>query len=198
MRRIQSNDILSKPSINQPSFKPYIELISRALAQIDAGYFKLTTTYEPSGIVRERVFCYELYHQIRSLMSKDDPLSLNGEIDKRGHIDFEQEDRRNPDFVFHIPGIHQGNTIAIEVKGRLNRRNEILEDLETLMIFIEKYSYQVGVFILYNHTIEQLIGVVGDTIDRFTNRSGFRSIYVLAIRSPNEIVQVQLLSDHVK
>ena len=80
-------------------------------------YFKIITTYNTGGIIRERVFCYELYHQLRQILPKDDPITLHAEIDKRGHIDFGPDDRRNPDFIFHTPGTHKGNTLVIEVKG---------------------------------------------------------------------------------
>ena len=46
----------------------YIQLIKAALERVEPGYYRLATTYEPSGIIRERAFCYELYHQIRSSM----------------------------------------------------------------------------------------------------------------------------------
>ena len=65
--------------------KYLIELIKAALQEIDDEYFNLVTTYEPSGIIRERVFCYEFYHQMRSLMTDDLDISLNGEI--LPHID---------------------------------------------------------------------------------------------------------------
>lgn len=48
----------------------YIQKITEALDNIEAPYFKLETTYEPSGIVRERVFCYELYHLTASRIRK--------------------------------------------------------------------------------------------------------------------------------
>ena len=39
-----------------------INAIERAASNIDPKFFRLKTTYEPSGIVHERVFCYELYY----------------------------------------------------------------------------------------------------------------------------------------
>jgi hypothetical protein len=94
--------------------------MERSLESVGQEYFRLTTTYEPSGIVRERVFCYELYRRIRLTMSDDHALSLNGEIDKRGHVDFHPADQKNPDFVFHVPGTHEGNTLVVEVKGHID------------------------------------------------------------------------------
>jgi hypothetical protein len=122
----------------------YLELIKLALGHIDAGYFKLATTYESSGIVRERVFCYELYHQIRRNMDRHHGLSLNGDIDKRGHVDFKREHRKNPDFVFHIPGEHAGNTLVVEVKGRLDCGVDELADDSPPVVVIYAQTHAVA------------------------------------------------------
>lgn len=161
-----------------------IDLIKAALKAIESGYFNLVTTYEPSGIVRERVFCYEFYHQTRLLMTDDFPISLNGEIDKRGHIDFEKEHRKNPDFVFHIPGTHLGNTIVIEVKGRLDyAKEEVLGDFETLLTFVNNYGYQAGIFILYNRSYAELLKVYGEALKELKSNPNAESIYIISINS---------------
>jgi hypothetical protein len=163
-----------------------IDLIKAALQNVEAGYFNLITTYEPSGIVRERVFCYELYHQIRTLMTDDFSISLNGEIDKRGHVDFEKEHRKNPDFVFHTPGTHIGNTIVIEVKGRLDYPDsEILGDFETLLTFVSRYWYESGIFILYNHSCTDLLDIYGEDLQRLKSRPKAECIYIVTIDSPH-------------
>jgi hypothetical protein len=133
-----------------------VDLIKTALSQVELDYFKLETNYEPPGIVRERVFCYELYHQLRNGMATKLDLTLNGEIDKSGHDDFAKKDQKNPDFVFHIPGTHTGNTLVIEVKGKLAPLDDIEKDFNTITTFIEKYTYKAGVFVLYNHSLESL------------------------------------------
>jgi hypothetical protein len=159
--------------------RQYIDLIKTALSQVKSDYFKLPTTYKSSGIVRERVFCYELYHQMRSTMTN---LIINGEIDKRGHIDFVKKDQKNPDFVYHIPGSHEGNTLVIEVKGRLNRLDYIGKDFNTITNFIEEYGYKAGVFVLYNHSLEELMQSAGQFLRNYRSRSSASSIYILAIK----------------
>jgi hypothetical protein len=183
--------------MDPPDVEPYLKLIEAALSKIDGGYFKLSTTYEPSGIVRERAFCYELYHLIRTMMDDDDPLSLNGEIDKRGHPDFAEEDRKNPDFVFHIPDTHWGNAIAIEVKGTLDRVDEIIGDISTLLTLVEKYYYKAGVFILYNHSQNELRKRMQGMLQQFSKREGILSIYILTITGSREAPVVALLSDFI-
>lgn len=174
--------------------RQYIDLMKKALLQIGPDYFNLITTYEPSGIVRERVFCYELYHQLRKSMPPDLDLTLNGEIDKRGHMDFAQEDQRNPDFVFHIPGTHEGNTLVIEIKGKLNPRDDIQKDFDTISTFVERYRYKAGVFILYNHSLREFKQSADQILRKFKNRPSADSIYILAVQHPKRDCEELLLS----
>ena len=102
------------------------------------------------------MFCYELYHQLRLILRDDSGLTLNGEIDKRGHVDFAKEHRKNPDFVFHVPGQHEGNTIVMEVKGSIDKPAAIVKDFKTITTFVDRYQYQLGIFLLYNHSFEEL------------------------------------------
>lgn len=143
----------------------YIQKITEALDKVESPYFKLETTYEPAGIVRERVFCYELYHQLRLALKDDSGLTLNGEIDKRGHVDFAMEHRKNPDFVFHVPGQHEGNTIVMEVKGRIDKPADIVKDFKTITTFIDKYQYQLGIFLLYNHSFAEFSDALSNLKD---------------------------------
>ena len=111
-------------------------------------------------------------------------LSLNGEIDKRGHVDFEQQDQRNPDFVFHVPGTHEGNTLIVQVKGTLERRNEIIEDFTTVLRFINWYRYRAGVFIIYNHSFDELVTALRDRLKLLASDVHANSVYILAISKP--------------
>jgi len=174
----------------------YLELIKSALKCIGPAYFKLATTYEPSGIVRERVFCYELYHQIRRSMNRYHKLSLNGEIDKRGHVDFKPEHQKNPDFVFHIPGEHEKNTLVIEVKGRLDYGSDSLAaDLQTILSFINCYRYRAGIFILYNHSFQELTTVVGRRLRDMATDMAADAIFILCIKKPREHCEEHILTE---
>jgi hypothetical protein len=135
-----------------------LNMIQESIRNVGMKYFMLETTYEPSGIVRERVFCYELYHQIR-IHHDNNTVTLNGEIDKSGHKKFNKLDRKNPDFVFHIPGQMEGNTSVIEVKGKLVKK-DIIKDFNTLTLFVKKYDYKFGIFILYNHSLDELKNIL--------------------------------------
>jgi hypothetical protein len=172
----------------------YLELLKRSLIQIDRGYFKLETTYDPLGIVRERVFCYELYHQLRCNMTKSHTLSLNGEIDKRGHQQIDPSDQKNPDFVFHVPGGWEGNTLIVEVKGKLDF-DGIAKDFETLILYVEKYNYKAGVFIIYNHSIDKFCDLFQEKIDLFASSKSANCIHVMAIERAHQTCQHVRLSE---
>lgn len=136
----------------EKEYEQYLELIINALDLVDISYYKLKTTYQENGIIRERVFCYELYHQIRCLQNinrYENPITIHGEIDKSGHTCFAESDQRNPDFVFHIPGRMDYNTFVVEVKGRINVQ-ECKKDFNTLITFISHYQYKYGIYIIYN------------------------------------------------
>lgn len=167
-----------------------LEIIQKAAGQVTQNYFKLTTTYEPSGIVRERVFCYELYHQIRLVLRNNHKLTLNGEIDKRGHPDFKKKDRKNPDFVFHIPGGHEGNTIILEVKGNLDV-DGITKDFNTMTKFVSSYQYQAGVFLLYNHTLNDLQKELGNKFDKYINSNIADQLFVITLPKESTVEQLK-------
>jgi hypothetical protein len=186
-----------KPEIQhtRDSIREYVDLVKHALTRIAPHYFRLPTTYMRTGIVRERLFCYELYHQIRSSMLPHHELSLHGEIDKRGHADFAEEDRVNPDFVFHVAGTHFRNTLVIEVKGTDRYREGILKDFKTILNFINIYGYRAGIFILYNHSFAELEKSVGDKLGPLKSDPSAKSVYILSVREPQTECEEHLLSE---
>lgn len=159
--------------------------VCRAASKVDSKYFKIKTTYSIDEIVRERVFCYELYHQIRLILGDDFPLMLHGEIDKRGHSDFDLHDRKNPDFIFHSPGTHEGNSVVAEVKGKLS--DEIRKDFEKIFLFVSRYNFSAGVFLLYNHGIEDLISEFEDMIAYFAHRREADKVFIITVSRPGSI-----------
>ena len=163
-----------------------LDLVRAGAENVKADYFRLTTTYDTSGIVRERVFCYELYHQMRLLMGEEVSLFLHGEIDKHGHRDFSALDQKNPDFVLHVPGTHEGNTLVIEVKGTIGYpRSKYVADFNNLITFVTRYRYRAGLFLLYNHSMAALKRIIIPPED-FENRAVWGRIYILALEKPGD------------
>lgn len=140
--------------------KKFINLIAQAANRVEASYFKVPVNYGIGLIVRERVFCYELYHQIRSIMNTEKSIfpgaEFHAEIDKGGNSFF---DKQNPDFVLHVPGTNEYNTLVMEVKGKLDSHSiqGIKKDFTTLNSFIILCNYKIGVFLIYNHTVQELM-----------------------------------------
>lgn len=96
--------------------------------------------------MRERVYCYELYHQLRSEL-RDTQLTLTGEPDKRGHPAFEYDKKLNPDFILHTPGEHEHNTAVVEVECRLHLPH-LTKDLKNLKLMRTK-GYTELVLLLF-------------------------------------------------
>ncbi|MFA5576798.1 MAG: hypothetical protein WC983_05930 [Tissierellaceae bacterium] len=169
----------------------YINLIKNAVNNVEQGYYKIKTTYNNEGIVRERVFCYELYYQIR-IIDNDGDLTLHGEIDKRGHKEIKKNDQKNPDFIFHHPGGFERNSIVMEVKGKLegsigNYKEEkdkwiykgIYKDLITLDRFINNCQYKAGILLIYNHSLEELKKFLNGKYNRFLMTKSWGNIKII-------------------
>ena len=93
------------------------QLLQGATGAIEADYFRLNID-GGDPIYRERVYCYELYHQMRTLWPKGSTFRLNGEVDKRAHPILKGlgADHAIPDLLVHRPGTMKGNHAVIEVK----------------------------------------------------------------------------------
>lgn len=86
-----------------------------ATANIGGNYFLLPVAGMEHPIKRERVYCYELYHQLRIALA-DRELVLTGEPDKKRHPAFDGERHPNPDLILHMPGSHAQNASVVEVE----------------------------------------------------------------------------------
>jgi hypothetical protein len=59
-------------------------LLESTTAAIESRFMKVPI-YGGTPIYRERIYCYERYHQLRARWPSTSPFTLNGEVDKRGH-----------------------------------------------------------------------------------------------------------------
>ena len=117
--------------------------LEQATQAIGASYFLLPIAGRDRPIKRERVYCYELFHQLRVAL-RDLPLTLTGEPDKRGHPDFP---RINPDFILHTPGVHEENTAVVEVECRVGLKH-LIKDLRNLKTMRDR-GYRALVLLLF-------------------------------------------------
>lgn len=142
-------------------------IISEATAAIEQGYFRV----EIDGgmpVYRERVYCYELYHQMRSRWPAG--YCLNGELDKIAHPILKKlhADKRKPDFLVHKPGDMSWNHAIIEVKTAGAARCDIHKDISTLDLFVRKVGYQRAIYLFFGHAADDgLIDRIQSAADEF-------------------------------
>ncbi|NCC22836.1 MAG: methionyl-tRNA formyltransferase-like protein [Alphaproteobacteria bacterium] len=130
------------------------EILGKATSEVTANYVKFPTLGALKGIYRERVYCYELYHQLRRLWPDECRYTLNGEVDKKAHLYFaENEKKPIPDFLIHVPG-EEDNFAIIEVKSASADNKGIEKDIETLQEFTTRLDYQRGIYIVFGESNE--------------------------------------------
>lgn len=141
------------------------QILSEATSAIGENYFQLPIDGKEDPIYRERVYCYELYHQLRLIWPEDTIYELSGEIDKSGHplVRGNALDNVKPDLLVHIPGDMRGNHTIIEVKPITAGLNGIAKDLSTLTAFRRHADYEKGIYLFYgNGNIDAVIERIKD------------------------------------
>jgi hypothetical protein len=125
----------------------FTQIFRDATAAIPPEYF-LLPIHGGDPVYRERVYCYELYHQMRRLWPADSPYRLNGEVDKRSHPYFQDGGQPKPDLLVHQPGTGE-NYGVIEVKSSRVVARDIDKDLATLTLFMHGLGYQRAIYLVY-------------------------------------------------
>ncbi|MEN6592464.1 MAG: hypothetical protein ABFC12_04380 [Methanobacterium sp.] len=112
----------------EEDFNQFIKCLKVASKNMaDASYFQIDNTGSEELIYRERVYCYELYHQLRCVLGEYRPYKLQGEMDKSSHTEFAKPHK--PDFIFHVPRNMQQNLVVVEVK-KSDAVNNNLDDFK--------------------------------------------------------------------
>lgn len=191
------------------------DLIIECMKGVDQQYYTpLVAKSEKISetIKRERNFCYELYHQMRSnddLMDKIEDYTFSCEFDKKGHKLI--EDDLIPDFILHRPGKMSlktcDNFLVIEVKVVLNSNSYlgIAKDFHTLSLMLSDYKYQYGIFILINYSLKQL-QKSAKNICKTTEylkitekqKKKFSSIDIVCLKSPKSKEKIITLDELIK
>lgn len=124
----------------------------------------------------ERVFCYELYHQVRVIMDsyrfetpeRESKITFQGELRKpqiEGVIEYFKDDKIAPltkeyipDFLLHSVGNFERQELVLEVKTNpLLTLKDIQNDLIKLQEFISNYKYRKGLFLSVNSSSEVIM-----------------------------------------
>jgi len=179
-----------------------IEFLRIAVNSIDPMYFGQrieSNIFERYGITQnhpkrellekylsrygERVFCYELYHQIRMMMEnyeitnpdEDNKVYFQGEL-RKGNVEeiielFEGVEEALtkeyiPDFLLHSPGDFMKQELVIEVKSNPSISiKDITDDLQKIQEFLTRYSYNMGIFLLINAPLTRFASHFSNLID---------------------------------
>ena len=144
------------------------QLIADATEHIEQNYFQLPIDGQEDPVYRERVYCYELYHQLRSRWPDNTKYELSGEVDKSGHplIRGNNLDKVKPDLLVHIPGDMQGNYTIIEIKPINAKRDGLLKDLSTLTAFRRHAGYEKAIYLFYGKGDIERILAMADELQR--------------------------------
>jgi hypothetical protein len=136
------------------AFDHLLSMIDVAAPRIADEYFQLPVA-GTDAVYRERVYCYELYHQLRSIWERF-PFSLGGEIDKSGNPHFRDGPYAGaePDLLVHVPGNMDENLAVVEVKSANVGLGGVREDLRKLNWFCANARYFRGILLVYSEAGE--------------------------------------------
>jgi hypothetical protein len=140
-----------------PTNSEYLSAVTDTLLEatenVEEIYFQIPVAGKEEPLFRERVYCYELYHQMRRCWPAV-PHLITGEIDKNGHpwIYHGPLDYSKPDFTIHIPGRMADNLLVIEVKAFEPNDEQILTDLLKLTGFCQTANYFAAYYLVYGFT----------------------------------------------
>lgn len=134
--------------------KEHLDIFNVALREatrvIEEHYFQLPVAGAEAPIFRERVYCYELYHQLRCALPRDFPYVLNGEVDKGGHPILRDDlGPLKPDFIVHMPHSEVQNLVVVEVKSVSMSPGDFLKDLNSLRAFLHGAHYYAAIALIY-------------------------------------------------
>ena len=149
----------------QQDVELFRSLIVDATARMTSEYFLLpVASADPSDALvqyRERVYAYELYHQLRLRWPANWAYSLGGEIDKRCHPLIRDEPLHNakPDLLVYIPGRMDRNLSVIEIKPlqsnpQPHEQDRFKKDLQKLIAF-RQTGYASAFFLVFGSSVDR-------------------------------------------
>ncbi len=159
-------------SNSQIVLQKFYQALRKSAEKIEEKYFFVKVAYRNEVSLRERIYCYELYHQLRSNLPIEFGYTLFGEPDKSGHPEFKRA--LKPDFIFHVPGTMENNVVVIEVKPIDARRNKIREAIKNLKVFLETKEYGYAILLVFglrNELPEKFTSTYDDILGDFKSRS---------------------------
>ncbi len=152
------------------------EAIKDSILNVERGFFQQITTYTSRNKYNERVFCYELYHQLRLNQDRFKGLTISGEAVKSQFQFKNLKGNRTPDLLIHNFGSNDNNEVVVEVKTTDNLSSVVQgfdNDFCKLDIFTDSatygINYKLGIYLLINHDFKNLI-LLNEKITRKINK----------------------------
>ena len=141
-------------------FEYFKKHFKKAITLIDEKYISVSMYKLPDKRYRERVYCYELYHQLRKLLDDNYEYMLDGELDKKAHPIIEKNiGAKIPDFIVHYRSNMEHNLAIIEVKPikSVNASlSNLKDDLDKIIDFIKIAEYHYGIMLIYSNGFDEI------------------------------------------
>jgi hypothetical protein len=174
----------------QKELLPFIKGLALAgKGMLDPHYFQLPVAGEEAPIFRERVYCYELYHNLRNVLGNDFSYKLDGEVDKNGHPQI--PGKKKPDFIVHRPGGMKGNLVVIEVKPVTVSISDLDGDLKKLTWLLDIGKYRWAIMLIYGSGVSELPKRI---LSRVKDFSGKRKHRILLAWHPGWGKEVEIVN----
>lgn len=179
--------------VSNEGMPEFTAIFENALSRISVEYFQIRID-GGDPVYRERVYCYELYHQLRCLWPPTSPYRLNGELDKAAHPILKKlgADRAKPDLLVHQPGYMKGNYAIVEVKRAAVKCSDIRSDLVKLSLFRDRVGYPRAIFLLFGYEAESTANRVMTIANQM---SDVKSIELWIHNAPGKCPRHQPLMD---
>ncbi len=175
-------------------FNYFVEQFKKAITMIDEKYISVSMYQLPNKRYRERVYCYELYHQLRKLLGDDYEYMLDGELDKKAHPIIEKSiGAKIPDFVVHYRSYMEQNLVIIEVKSIKNIKDNISnleKDLDKIIEFIEEAEYNYGIMLIYSNGFDNL---PDNIVETFKEKTEVYSKMIFLLWHPEPKVEPEII-----
>jgi hypothetical protein len=150
-------------------FERFMQFLLEAGEKIEPHYFQIPIAGSGELKYRERVYSYELYHQLRIALGDDFPYKLDGEVDKEGHpIIHPTLGPKKPDLIVHKAGKMNRNLVVIEVKPIKVKKRGLEKDINTLKRFLGEAQYYRAIMLIYgdrenrSNIIQMAKNLIGD------------------------------------
>ena len=171
-----------------PKVAAFLESVRIATRLIKPPYFCIPLHGLAEQKYRERVYCYELYHQLRCCTRQDVWCVLSGAKTQLPLPIFRRLfNRTMPDFLLHVPSEMGANVVVMNINPITARSQDIERDVKALKRFTTaRASSRQAICLIYGD---------GESLDQFLSRMreavfAKESLIVMWHRHPGESADV--------